>query len=290
MITDTHAHLFWKAFEEDRAEVLARARAAGVGRVIVVGTDLQSSRAAFELCAQDPDLFPTAGVHPHDSEGASDEVLEEIRGLCEREECVAVGETGLDYFKERSPRAAQRRSFRWHLELAHRLGKPAIVHCRGAHRDAVELLGEAPGVSGVMHCYTMGPDELAPYLELGLYVSFSGVVTYPRNDANRAAARAVPAARLLVETDCPFLAPQTRRGRRNEPALVREVLEAVAALRGVDAGELALVTSRNAARLFGLPPVQGQRADERSAAGVAGDASCSTGRAGPCGPPGPTGP
>ncbi len=252
MITDTHAHLFWKDFDGDRAAVLTRAREAGVGRMLIVGTDLSSSRQCFELCAGEPSLYPTAGIHPHDAEGVTDADLAEIAALCEQPECVAVGETGLDYFKEYSPKTEQRRAFRWHLDLARRLDKPVIVHCRDAHRDTVELLREYPGVRGVMHCFTMGVEELAPYLELGFYISFSGVVTYPKNEDNRAAAAAVPEDRLLVETDCPFLAPQGKRGKRNEPALVRLVLEHIAEVRGVSAEALARATSDNAARLFRL--------------------------------------
>lgn len=252
MITDTHAHIFWKSFDGDRDETLARAREAGVERMLVVGTDLETSRHCFELCAGHEGLYPTAGVHPHDAQGSSAEVRAEIEALCTRPECVAVGETGLDYFKEYSPRDAQLDNFRWHLALARELDKPVIIHCRDAHADTVELVREVPGVRGVMHCYTMGPDELAPHLDAGLYISFSGVVTFPKNDANRAAARAVPDDRVLVETDCPFLAPQGSRGQRNEPSLVRKVLEVVAEERGVSWERLAEQTSRNAERLFGL--------------------------------------
>lgn len=252
MITDTHAHLFWRDFDEDRGEVLARARAAGVERMVIVGTDLETSRASFALCADEPGLFATAGVHPHDADAASPENLAAIEELCRREDCVAVGETGLDYFKEYAPKQEQRRAFRWHLDLARRLDKPVIVHCRDAHRDTSELIDEASGVRGVMHCYTMGTGELEPYLERGFYISFSGVVTFPRNEANRAAAREVPLDRLLIETDCPFLAPQGKRGGRNEPAYVRLVLEHVAEVRGTTPEALAEATSRNAARLFGL--------------------------------------
>lgn len=252
MITDSHAHVFWETFEDDRTEVLARARAAGVERMIVVGTDLASSRASFALCDGRPGLYPTAGIHPHDAAGADAAARAEIEALCRREDCVAVGETGLDYFKEYSPRAAQQTSFAWHLELARELDLPVVVHCRDAHEDTARLIAEHPGVRGVMHCYTMGPAELPPYLDAGFYISFSGVVTFPRNDENRAAAAAVPADRLLVETDCPFLAPQGHRGKRNEPALVREVLRVVAETRGADFDELARVTTENAARLFGL--------------------------------------
>lgn len=252
MITDSHAHVFWEAFEADRADVIARARAAGVGRMVVVGTDLASSRASFALCADEPGLFPTAGIHPHDAANSDAATRAEIEALCRRPDCVAVGETGLDYFKEYSPRAAQQESFAWHLDLARTLDLPVVVHCRDAHEDTARWIAEHPGVRGVMHCYTMGPAELPPYLEAGFYISFSGVVTFPRNDENRAAAAAVPIDRLLVETDCPFLAPQGHRGKRNEPALVREVLRVVAETRGEPFDELARATTDNAAHLFGL--------------------------------------
>jgi len=252
VITDTHSHIFWKNFDEDRADVITRARAAGVERMLVVGTDLETSRQCFEICEGEKGLYPTAGIHPHDAQGIGAEDLDEIESLCRLDRCVAVGETGLDYFKEYSPQVDQRRLFRWHLELARKLDKPVIIHCRDAHVDTVALLREVEGVRGVMHCYTMGPDELEPYLELGMYISFSGVVTYKKNEANREAAAKVPADRLLVETDCPFLAPQSRRGKRNEPALVAETLALVADVRGVDVDTLAHVTSENAARLFGL--------------------------------------
>lgn len=260
MITDSHAHLYWKDFDGDRADVLARARAAGVARMVVVGTDLASSRAAFALCADEPGLFPTAGIHPHDAAGAGASERAEIEALCRAPECVGVGETGLDWFKNHSPRAQQIESFLWQLELARTLDKPVVVHCRDAHADTVRCLAQFPGVRGVMHCYSMGPAELAPYLEAGLFISFSGVVTYPKNDANRAAAAAVPLERLLVETDCPYLAPQGRRGKRNEPAFVVGVLEELARVRGTDIAELAGATSANAASLFGLPePLQGRQ-------------------------------
>jgi TatD DNase family protein len=252
VITDTHAHIFWDSYDGDRDAVIERARAEGVDRMLIVGTDLASSVACFELCAAHAGLYPTAGIHPHDAGDATSAVHAEIEQLCRRDDCVAVGETGLDYFKEYSPRAAQVENFRWHLELARRLDKPVIVHSREAHEDTVRQIRDFPGVRGVMHCYTMGVEELEPYLQAGFYISFSGVVTYPKNDANRAAARAVPAERLLVETDCPFLAPQGKRGKRNEPAYVRLVLERVAEFRAVPWEELARQTSANAEQLFAL--------------------------------------
>ena len=255
MITDSHAHVYWKSFDADREAVLRRAREADVTRMIVVGTDLETSEKAFALCSESFELYPTAGIHPHDAEGVTPATYARIEELCGAPECVGVGETGLDYFKEYSPRAAQLDNFYWHLDLARRLDKPVVVHCRDAHEDTARILGEFPGVRGVMHCYTFGKEELPPYLDAGFCISFSGVVTYPKNEKNREAAAAVPRDALLVETDCPYLAPQGKRGKRNEPAYVRDVLETVARVRGDDLRELAQATSANAARLFGLQPL-----------------------------------
>ena len=253
MITDTHAHLFWDTFQEDQQEVLQRANEAGVTRMIIVGTDPESSEAAFELCSQHDNLYPTAGIHPHDAVRIAEKsALERIEALCRRPECVAVGETGLDLFKEFSPRDKQLEGFRWHLDLARKIDKPVVVHCRDAHEDTIAAISEFTGVRGVMHCFTMGEEELAPYLDAGFYISFSGIVTFPKSDANRGAAAKVPLNRLLVETDCPFLAPQGHRGKRNEPALVKVVLEEVARLHNLPPEELAEITSENASRLFGL--------------------------------------
>lgn len=250
MITDTHAHVWWSDFDADREEVFARAQAAGVSRMVLVGTDVESSRAAFALARDRGWVHPTAGIHPHDAKDCDAQARSIIRALCQQRECVAVGESGLDWFKLHSPRAVQLEAFHWHAALACELDKPLVIHCRDAHESLVEALAKHPGLRAVMHCYSMGVPELAPYLERGLYISFSGVVTYPRNEANRAAAQAVPADRLLVETDCPFLAPQSARGKRNEPAFVRETVDCIARLRGVSFEELAHTTSANARALF----------------------------------------
>ncbi|MEW6073931.1 MAG: TatD family hydrolase [Planctomycetota bacterium] len=255
MITDSHAHLTWRSYGEDLGAVLARARAAGVERVIVPGTDVASSRAALALGAAAPAVFPAAGIHPHDAAGADAGARAEIEALCRQPECVAVGESGLDYAKEYSPRRAQLECFCWQLDLARRLDKPIIVHCRDAHADTARIVTEFAGIRGVMHCYAFGPAELAPYLEAGFLISFAGAVTYPGNEENREAARAVPADRLLVETDSPFLAPQAHRGRRNEPAYAAEILARIAEVRGEDPVALARFTSANATRLFALPEV-----------------------------------
>ena len=169
---------------------------------------------------------------------------------------MAVGETGLDWFKEWAPRDAQLASFRWHLELARTLDKPVIIHSREAHEDTLELVQGCPGVRGVMHCFVMGPEELPHYVDAGLHISFSGIVTFRGSAENQEAARRCPEELLLVETDAPFLAPTPHRGKRNEPAFCADTLRFVAELRGVSAEHLARVTSENASRLFGLTPLE----------------------------------
>ena len=257
MIFDSHTHLYWRSFDEDRAATLERARAAGVERLMVIGTDVESSRAALALAHSDANIWASVGIHPNDlgPEGADAETLAEIVELSADERCVAIGETGLDYYWDRVPAQVQLEGFHWHLELSAATKKPIIIHSRDAHADTARTLTEAldrdhPG--GVMHCFTMGATEVAAYTALDLYISFSGVVTYPKNDDNRAAALAVSDERLLVETDSPFLPPQPFRGKRNEPAHVALVVERLAELRGVSKQALADMTTANAMRLFGL--------------------------------------
>lgn len=257
-ITDSHCHVWWDQFDEDRDLVLARARAAGVERMVVVGTDVETSKAALELAAREEGLFGTAGLHPHDAAKFSATTREAIEMLCRREECVAVGETGLDWFKEWAPREAQLSSFQWHLELARSLDKPIIIHSRDAHEDTLELVQGCPGVRGVMHCFVMGPGELPHYVDAGLHISFSGIVTFKGSAENQEAARQCPEDLLLVETDAPFLAPAPHRGKRNEPAFCADTLRFIADLRETSVEHLARVTTENAARLFGLAPLEGR--------------------------------
>lgn len=258
MIFDSHTHLYWRSFDSDREETLARARAAGVERLMVIGTDVESSKAALELAYSDANIWASVGIHPNDldPENTDEAALAAIVELSKDERCVAIGETGLDYYWDRVPAARQIEGFRWHLELSAATRKPVIVHSRDAHEDTARILTEAllPGhAGGVMHCFTMGATEAAAYTALDMYISFSGVVTYPKNEGNREAALAVAADRLLVETDSPFLPPQPWRGKRNEPAHVAYVVERLAELRGVSKDELAETTATNAARLFSLP-------------------------------------
>ncbi|MEM8709687.1 MAG: TatD family hydrolase [Planctomycetota bacterium] len=249
---DSHCHIFREEFENDFEGMLERASLSGVEGMIVVGTTPATSREALILAERQAPLHGTAGLHPHEAASFSDDVAREIRALCERDDCVAVGETGLDWFKEWAPRDKQIDSFRWHLELARELDKPVIIHSRDAHEDTLRLVREVPGVRGVMHCFVMGEAEMAPYLDAGLYISFSGIVTFPRSKENQAAARACPSDRLLVETDAPFLAPAPHRGKRNEPAYCADTLRFVARERGADAAVLGRLSADNARALFGI--------------------------------------
>ncbi|HEX9794116.1 MAG TPA: TatD family hydrolase [Planctomycetota bacterium] len=255
---DTHCHLMWDEAEHPPALQIERARAAGVARMLCVAVDLPSARRCRELAVLHPELGASVGIHPNDLGGdaeALDPLLAEFTALSGEAGWCAIGETGLDFYRERSSGDLQRRSFRAHLRRARELGLPVIIHCRNAV-DAVleELAAHGGPVLGVMHCYSEGPAALPQLLDLGLHVSFSGNVTYPKAEAIRDSARLVPEDRLLVETDAPFLAPQAVRGKRNEPAYVRHTLERLAELRGVDPELLAARTSANARALFAAGP------------------------------------
>lgn len=246
---DTHAHL--DAGADPPEALIERANEAGVERIVAVGTGIDSCRKALALAARHDGVFAALGVHPHQAGGDHSAGLEELGGLLDDERAVAVGETGLDYFRDYAPHDAQRRLFELHLALAAELGKPVVVHSRAADEDTARMLA---GFSGtvVLHCFS-SPDLLPVALERGYYVSFAGNVTYPKADDLREAARRVPSDRLLAETDTPYLAPQPVRGRANEPANVVHTVAALASARGEDADELGRRVAANAATAFRLP-------------------------------------
>ena len=243
---DTHAHLD----PPEAQEVLARARTAGVTRVVTVGTSLEGGRQALALAAQNEGVFAALGIHPHNAADEDAQRIDELRELLRDDRAVAVGETGLDYFRDYAPRDAQRRAFEAQLGLAEELGKPAVIHTRAADEDTLALLSAFPG-EVVLHCFS-STALLEPALERGWYVSFAGNVTYPKAPELRAAARLVPAERLLAETDSPYLAPQPVRGTPNEPAFVMHTLAALAQARGEDQHELEQRIDANADSAFGL--------------------------------------
>jgi len=257
-LVDTHAHLDARQFAgEPTVAILGRAAAAGVTRVVSIGVDLATSRRAVALAEAHPGLWATVGVSPNDLAGFDDTVMAQLAALAAHPRVVAVGEIGLDYHWNRSPRAVQRQALLAQLDLAHPLDRPVVIHSRDAREDTTELLlawASAAGAParplGVMHCFS-GDRALAEELHAaGFLISLAGVVTYPGARALSEVAAALPDEALLLETDAPYLPPQSYRGRRNEPAYVRATAEHVAALRGTSLAQLAAVTSANAARLF----------------------------------------
>jgi TatD DNase family protein len=245
-VIDTHAHV-------DRAEapeVLARAREAGVDRVIAVGTSVVNAREVLSLTEEHDGVYACLGIHPHEAGEVGDGDVDELRMLLAHPKVVAVGETGLDYFRDYAPHDAQRALFDRQLAVARELGKTVVIHTRAADADTLDALASFDGTV-VMHCFS-SPQLLESAVERGYYVSFAGNVTYKNAYDIRAAARAVPRERILAETDSPYLAPQPVRGRRNEPANVVHTVEALAAARGEDAQELAVQIDANATAAFGL--------------------------------------
>ncbi len=265
MWLDSHCHLTADRFAEDRDAVIDRARAAGVETWISIGSGygVDGNADAIELARSLDQCFATVGVHPHEASELGDHNRSTLREWLAAPEVVAVGECGLDYHYMNSPRDAQRDAFAWQVALARELSMPVSLHLRGDEPDAYDealdiWMAEGRGeLRGVLHCYTGTLEFARRGLDAGLDVSFSGIVTFKRSRELRETARAIPLDRLLVETDAPFLAPEGRRGKRNEPAWVPLVGEVLAELHGVPVAELAAITTRNARRLFGLPEATG---------------------------------
>jgi TatD DNase family protein len=255
MLVDTHAHLHFPDFTDDLDAVLERARAAGLRGMVTIGTDRDSNRATVAMAERVPDVWASVGIHPHDAGEATDEDFAEMERLARSPRVVGLGEMGLDFFRDLSPRDTQARVFRRQLDMARAVGKPVVIHCRDAHPEALAILGEARvgEIGGVMHCFSADIPVARRCLDLGLTISLAGPVTYKNARALPDVARFVPIDRLVVETDCPYLTPTPHRGKRNEPAYVALTAAHVAALRGVDVETLGEVTTANAARLFRLP-------------------------------------
>ena len=249
MWTDAHCHIPHERVGED---ALVEARAAGVSRFVTVGTDLASSIEAIEVASRHDDVWAVAGVHPHDAKDAD---LDGIVALLTDPRVVGIGEAGLDYHYDNSPRDVQRRVFAAQVALAHQHDLPLVIHTRSAWDDTFDILdAEGWPTRTIFHCFTGGPDEARRSLDEGAVLIFSGIVTFPDADDLRAAAALCPLDRLLVETDSPYLAPVPHRGRRNSPAYVPFVGAGVAAAKGIDDAEVAAASSATAARIFALPP------------------------------------
>ena len=251
MLIDSHCHLGDDAFSADVAEVVARAEASGVGRVVVVGESRDAAARAVALAEGDARLWATAGIHPHVASAWSDTTAAWLHQALRHPRVVAAGEMGLDYHYDHSPRPVQRAAFEAQLEIARVAGKPAVIHARSADDDVAAVLAAHPATVAILHSFSSGPALLRAGLALGHYVSFSGMVTF-KGWTDDAAIRSVPADRLLIETDAPYLAPVPYRGKRNEPGYVAEVAKRLAAVRGVSFEEMSELTTANAERVFGL--------------------------------------
>lgn len=252
ILVDTHAHLNDDAYRADRAKVIRRARAAGVRAIINVGYDLATTHLAIELAEQHADLYAAVGVHPHDADSVDDNVLAELKAACDHPAVVAVGETGLDFYRDLSPRPKQLDAFRRLIGLAHEVSLPLVIHDRDAHQEVLTVLTEegARDLGGVLHCYSGGTEWLPAALELGFAIGIDGPVTYTKADALREVAGLVPLDRLLLETDCPWLTPKGHGRDRNEPAFLTDIAAKVAEVRGMSVSALAEATTANAVRLF----------------------------------------
>jgi TatD DNase family protein len=256
VLVDTHAHLHDPAFDADRPAVIARARAAGVAGFLTIGTDVGTSEAAVALAAAEADIYAAVGIHPHDASAADGAALKRIAALAREPRVVAVGEVGLDYYRDLSPRAVQRTALVAQLRLARTVGKPVLLHCREAHADLLDVCGVegVAAVGGILHCFSGDLAVARRGLDLGLLISIAGPVTYPSARRLAEVVRALPLDRLVVETDCPYLPPQPWRGQRNEPAYLPVTAARVAELLGVPVATVAAATTQNAARLLAFPP------------------------------------
>jgi len=255
-LIDSHAHIQGKEFVQDLSAVIERAQEAGLEKIIVVGGagDLSSNQAAVELAGSSSMLYATVGMHPHDAKEVQEKDLLFLEELMRRPRVVAVGETGLDFYYDHSPRELQAKMFGRFIQMALAARLPLVVHNRQADREAAELLRrEGKGeIRGVVHCFTSDYAAAREFLDLGLYISFSGIVTFKNAESLREVVRRLPLDRILVETDSPYLAPVPHRGKRNEPAFVRFVAETVAQVKGIALEEVTEATSRNAQELFAI--------------------------------------
>lgn len=255
VLFDSHCHLTDDRFLDDVSAVLERARAAGLVGVVTIASDARDGAAAAALAEREPDVWCTAGIHPHAAAAADEAALARVVELLAGARTVAVGETGLDYHYDNAPRDVQRRLLDWHLDQAARTGRPVVVHSREAEADTAAAIRGAPGVRGVLHCFTGSGTLLDRALEADWYVSFAGLITF-RNYGGADELRRVPDDRLLLETDSPYLAPVPERGRRNEPAFVAHTCRVAALVRGQDEASVARATTANARRFYGVDAAQ----------------------------------
>ena len=250
---DTHAHLQWPDFDKDRESVIQRAFASGLSHIVSVGYDLVACKDAVQIAEGHDGVYATVGIHPHNAKFFDVEVLESLRRLARGSKVVAIGEIGLDYYRDLSPRLKQKEAFEQQIRLAEELKLPVVVHDREAHGDVLQILRDyGKEASGVLHCFSGNAEMAHEVIKLGYLISIAGPVTFPNARRLHDLVRHLPEESIVLETDCPWLTPQSKRGERNEPAFIIETARKVAELRGRNFEEIVEMTSRNACRLFGI--------------------------------------
>lgn len=257
MLIDTHCHLDFPDFEAERDDIVARAHAAGVTQMITISTRVRKFPAILAIAETYPSVFCSVGTHPHNADEELDIPVSELVELSRHPRVVAIGEAGLDYYYDNAPRDAQATGLRNHIAAARQTGLPLVIHSRSADEDMATILTEETGKGAfpfLLHCFSSGPDLARVGVELGGYVSFSGILTFPKSEELREIARTVPPERMLVETDAPYLAPKPFRGKRNEPAYVAHTAAVLAETIGVSVDEIARITTENAFRVFSKMP------------------------------------
>lgn len=252
MYFDTHAHYDDKAFDGDRDSLIAALRAEGISLVLNASSDLESSERSVAFSEKYPFFYAAVGIHPHEASTMSDEALSRIRALAANKKVVAIGEIGLDYYYDHSPREVQREAFRLQMALAQELGLPVIIHDRDAHEDCMETVRAFPEVRGVFHCYSGSVEMARELIKLGWHLSFAGPVTFKNARKAPEVVAAMPEDRFMIETDCPYLSPVPLRGRRNDSRNIKHIAARIAEIRGTSAEHIAEVTMRNGKRLFSI--------------------------------------
>jgi len=250
MLFDTHAHLNDPAFDPDREELMAGLASKGIGFVMNAGCSLESSKDIIKMAEQYPWLYASAGSHPDSADEVNGEVIEEYRTLCHHEKVKAIGEIGLDYYYEDIPREIQKNAFRMQMALANELDMPVIIHEREAHDDGMRIVKEFPKVKGVFHCYSGSAEMARQLVNMGWYIGFTGVLTFKNARKAVETAASIPLDRIVLETDCPFMAPEPYRGKRNDPGYLPKIAEKLAEIREISLEEVERITTENAKRLY----------------------------------------
>ena len=250
MLFDTHAHMNDPAFDEDREAVLLGLKDKGVSRMMNIGCCLESSRDCVAMAEKYPFVYATVGTHPDSADEVDEAVLEEYRQMAQNPKVMAIGEIGLDYYYETIPREIQQRAFRLQMELARELGLPVVVHERNAHDDGMRIVKEFKDVTGVFHCYSGSAEMARQLVDMGWYIGFTGVLTFKNARKAVETAERIPLERIVLETDCPFMAPEPFRGKRNDPGYLWRMAARLAEIRGISVEEVHRITTENANRLY----------------------------------------